>query len=193
MYNNVKNIIRSDVTPDMIGKPYLLAETSLRTTDWGVDFRFLSGSVSDKPNIEVEEIANDIYMVKNLLTQSQCEEIVGKANKLSMQFCCYSEERNNSRMVLFDEKFAHFLWNNISEKFVNELGSDQLHPFGFDAARGKWELSGVNQAMRLNRYSGKKKEFFGPHRDAPFCPNGDKRSLYTMLIYLNDDFCGGEM
>ena len=58
--------------------------------------------------------------------------------------------------------------------------------------RGEWKLSGINEAMRLNRYSAKNKERFGFHRDAPFCPNGDKRSLYTVLVYLNDDFREGE-
>ena len=193
MYNNVKNIRRKDVTPDMIGKPYLLADTSLRTTDWGEDFQFLDNYYNEKPQIAMNEITKDIYLVDNLLTQSQCASIISKAKKLDLQYCCYGEERNNSRLVLFDEKFADFLWDyNICEQLEKHIGDAEIHPFGFDAVRGKWELSGVNQAMRLNRYSGKKKEFFGPHRDAPFCPNGDKRSLYTMLIYLNDDFGGGE-
>ena len=79
MYNNVKNIITNDVTPDMIGKPYLLAETSLRTTDWGEDFQFLSENLSKNPDIDINEIAPDIYWVKNVLTSSQCEEIITKA------------------------------------------------------------------------------------------------------------------
>ena len=159
MYNNVKNIIRKDVTPDMIGKPYLLAKTSLRTTDWGEDFQFLEDD-SVKPQIEIDQIANDIYYVKNVLTKLQCDEIISKADKLNLQFCCYGEERNNSRLVLFDEKFADFLWRTISDQFKTHLCNvDDIHPFGFDAFRGKWDLSSVNQAMRLNRYSGKNKEF----------------------------------
>eukprot|EP00111_Clytia_hemisphaerica_P021206 TCONS_00062465-protein len=195
MYNNIKSIHHNNVFPDMIGKPYLLAETSLRTTDWGEHFQFLDNTELGNTvfnNTILDEIHPSVFSCKNLLSKSQCKKIITKAEKLNFQLCCYGEERNNSRLVLFDENFADFLWKNLSEQFVDKLGDNPVHPFGFDASRGNWKLSGINQAMRLNRYSGKNKEFFGPHRDAPFCPNGDKRSLYTMLIYLNDDFEGGQ-
>jgi hypothetical protein len=35
-------------------------------------------------------------------------------------------------------------------------------------------------------------DHFGVHRDAPYIPDADSRSLYTMMIYLNDEFLGGE-
>ena len=194
MYNNIKNIFHSNRSSDLVGKPYLLSKTSLRTTDWGKNFKFLNENVNEKPcNFEIEKIhGNGVYHIKNVLSASQCKHVIRKAEKLNLQFCCYGEKRNNSRLVLFDEAFANHLWDVISKPLKDVLGDQKIQPFGFDVARGEWNLSGVNEAMRLNRYSGKHKEHFGLHRDAPFCPNGDRRSLYTVLIYLNDDFRGGE-
>ena len=189
MYNNVKCTPKR-IASSMLGKPYLLAKTSLRTTDWGKEFHFLDNLPDEPPTISINTLEKDIYQVPNVFTAEQCKEMISKANGLNFQFCCYGEKRNNSR--LFDKVFAKYLWNVISEPLKNVLGDEKICPFGFDVTRGEWSLSGINEAMRLNRYSGKHKEHFGPHRDAPFCPNGDKRSLYTVLIYLNDDFLGGE-
>ena len=192
MYNNIKNIFNNSKSCDLVGKPYLLAKTSLRTTDWGKSFKFLN-NLEEPIDFEIKKIdEHGVYHIRNILSSSQCKHIIGKAEKLNLQFCCYGEERNNSRLVLFDKAFAKHLWNVISEPLKNVLGDEKICPFGFDVTRGEWSLSGINEAMRLNRYSGKHKEHFAPHRDAPFCPNGDKRSLYTVLIYLNDDFLGGE-
>ena len=191
MYNNVKCTPKR-ISMSMLGKPYLLAKTSLRTTDWGKDFCFLDELPKEQPNVSIKTLNKDIYQVPNVFHQEQCKEMIDKANVLNLQFCCYDNKRSNSRLVLFDEAFANHLWDVISKPLKDILGDQKIQPFGFDVVRGEWNLSGVNEAMRLNRYSGKHKEHFGLHRDAPFCPNGDRRSLYTVLIYLNDDFRGGE-
>jgi hypothetical protein len=47
-------------------------------------------------------------------------------------------------------------------------------------------MSGVNPAMRLNKY--KKRHFFAPHKDAQYAPSGDERSLFSLIIYLNDNY-----
>jgi hypothetical protein len=75
------------------------------------------------------------------------------------------------------------LFNKITDKEVS---------LGFDVTRGVWDVHGLNEAIRINKYSGERKGYFGPHKDAQFCPNGDERSIMTLLIYLNEDFKGGE-
>ena len=194
MYKNLKYIYKKKSSRDMVGKPQLLSRTSLRTIDWGKEFRFLNDTC-DKSKVQIEQFDSthkDIYHCSDLLSKEQCDQIISKADDLDFQFCSYGEERNNSRLVLFDEDFSNYIWESINKAFNEMLGDEKIQPFGFDVLKGTWKLCGVNEAMRLNRYSGESKEFFGPHRDAPFCPNGDKRSLYTILIYLNDDFRGGE-
>ncbi|CAF4922101.1 unnamed protein product, partial [Rotaria sp. Silwood1] len=62
-------------------------------------------------------------------------------------------------------------------------------PLGFNV-QGDWEMSGVNEAMRLNKY--RHDEYFAPHKDAQYAPNGDERSLLSLVIYLNDNYEKGE-
>jgi len=33
---------------------------------------------------------------------------------------------------------------------------------------------------------------FAPHRDGPWAPDVNEQSIYTLVLYLNDDFTGGE-
>lgn len=71
---------------------------------------------------------------------------------------------------------------------------DVFQPLGFAVSGGEWKLEGVNECMRVNSY--KEGGFFSCHKDAQYCPTGDKRSLFSCVIYLNDsgsgDFTGGE-
>jgi len=76
-------------------------------------------------------------------------------------------------------------------KQIYDENKFKIAPLGFDVIRGTWELSGVNEAFRFNSYESKLNEKFTV-RDAQFCPSGDLRSLLSLVIYLNDDFNGGE-
>jgi hypothetical protein len=44
--------------------------------------------------------------------------------------------------------------------------------------------------MRINKYN--EGEYFAPHKDAQYAPSGDERSLFSLLIYLTDDYEKGE-
>ena len=47
-----------------------------------------------------------------------------------------------------------------------------------------------NERLRFLRYY--KGEFFALHQDGMYMRNNGERSYVTVLIYLNDDFKGGE-
>ena len=64
-------------------------------------------------------------------------------------------------------------------------------PLGFDVSRGDWKLHSLNAGFRINKYTAEEKQFFSAHKDAQYCPNGDRRSLLTVLVYLNEEFEGG--
>ena len=49
---------------------------------------------------------------------------------------------------------------------------------------------GLNERFRCYRYEPGQR--FAPHRDGYFERNDRERSLLTFMIYLNDDFSGGE-
>lgn len=65
----------------------------------------------------------------------------------------------------------------------------EIKPYGFDN-QGIWSPDHVNPCIRFSKYP--VGGFFQSHRDGGFVINDDLRSVYTFMIYLNEDFTGGE-
>ena len=138
-----------------------------------------------------------VASIHNVLSQRQCNEII--ENSMQKEFGSMlgkynSCQRNNSRSLILDENLAANLWKDLEPEISAFMGENNLsfQPLGFDVSRGEWMLYGLNEAFRINQYSATGNQFFAIHRDAQYCPNGDRRSLLTLLVYLNDDFSGGE-
>ena len=185
---------------DFVGKPYLLSNKSLRTMDWSREFDLLdSYAAPAETQLQLQSIHINsqsdeyIFWADNLINKNQCGFIKEKCSAHQQQDIVYNGRRNSTRLIVFDDQFANYislcLLDHLRNHFVDEC---KIYPLGFDVLRGKWELSGVNKAIRFNSYEGSKKEKFEKHRDAQFCPSGDHRSFLSLVIYLNDDFEGGE-
>ena len=187
---------------DFIGKPYLISNKSLRTMDWSREFDLLDSCVAPvETHLRLESIHASsqsdeyIFWTDNLIDKNQCGFIKEKCSVHQQQDIVYNGRRNNTRLIVFDDQFANYLSLCLLDHLRNQLAKfhdDKIYPLGFDVLRGKWELNGVNKAIRFNSYDGSKKEKFEKHRDAQFCPSGDHRSFLSLVIYLNDDFEGGE-
>lgn len=54
---------------------------------------------------------------------------------------------------------------------------------------GVWKAVGVNDLFKFSKYE--KGEKFLPHIDNAYAPSATRRSIFTVIIYLNDDFTGG--
>ena len=52
-------------------------------------------------------------------------------------------------------------------------------------------VNSVNDAIRINCYNNIN-QFFDLHRDAQYCPNPYKRTLFSVIIYLNQNIKGGQ-
>src|SRR5205085_7229666 len=127
-----------------------------------------------------------------LLSGHECDEILANISpeKFENMSDKYDfQKRNNSRLVVMDDELAQILWQRLT--FINEIKKliSNTKPLGFNV-QGDWEMSGVNKAMRLNKY--RQDEHFAPHKDAQYAPNGDERSLLSLIIYLNDNYEKGE-
>lgn len=137
----------------------------------------------------------DDYMLielGTLLTPNECNEIIenlSRKNFEEMSNKYDSQTRNNSRLVIIDDQLGRTLWRRL--KFSNKLHKliENTKPLGFNV-QGEWKMNGINPAMRINKY--KKGHFFAPHKDAQYAPNGDERSLFSLIIYLNDSYKQGE-
>lgn len=83
--------------------------------------------------------------------------------------------RNNSRVNITDDSLCNKVWDAIKTHIPSKIGDD--HALFLD------------DTFRCYRYY--PGEFFGWHVDGSTRKNGN-RSKYTVLIYLNDDYVGGE-
>uniref|UniRef100_A0A6B2LBW9 F-box domain-containing protein n=1 Tax=Arcella intermedia TaxID=1963864 RepID=A0A6B2LBW9_9EUKA len=62
-------------------------------------------------------------------------------------------------------------------------------PFGYDNA-GKWIPIGINECLRFSRY--REGSYFKSHTDGHVALGEDHRSIFTIMVYMNDKFTGGK-
>ncbi|BCS83736.1 hypothetical protein QLL95_gp0387 [Cotonvirus japonicus] len=133
------------------------------------------------------ETNQDLFIINNLLTDQECDLIINNCqafhHSLEMEFL--SQDRDSKRLLNIDNQMAKIIFNRIKSI---DFGTN-LQPFGF-GAEGQWEISGVNPCFRHSFYEAPSIGFL-PHRDSAYIQDADNRSIYTLLIYLNDDFDGG--
>lgn len=161
-------------------------ESSLKTIDRTVTGSLLS-DVGDI-NVELKKISDkNIFTIDNLLTGDECNQIIENSNKYDFSTLdSYSKTvRDSTRLCIFDNKLSLALWNRIKD---NNFGENS--PFGF-SAKGKWEPAGINNCLRLSKYIGPSNGF-KYHFDSQYCYNFDTRSIFSLVIYLNDNFKDGQ-
>ena len=138
-----------------------------------------------------------ISEIENVLTNEECRDIIDNISHCNFQDMSNEydpeKERNNSRLLVLDNHLSKHLWDKVKDvlECVIQENCIMLCPLGFDVLRGKWEFCGLNKAIRVNKYSSDRNEYFAPHKDAQYCPSGDERSIFSLVIYLNEGFQGG--
>ena len=176
---------------------------SLKTTDHCIKRSLLPNSMSKVgttalPELTIFDNKQFLLRLSNVLSSNDCVEIIKHAEEFKFEDVSekyrFGQQRKSSRLLVLDTSLAENLWGKIHGLLYNEIidKNVSIRPLGFDVTRGVWDLHGLNEAIRINKYSGKTKGYFGPHKDAQFCPNGDERSIMTLLVYLNEDLKGGE-
>ena len=88
------------------------------------------------------------------------------------------EYRHNERVTFDDQNLANELFEKVKD-------DPQLHNPG-------WECIGLNERFKIYKYSGPD-QYFASHYDGSFerVPLFEQ-SWVTMLLYLNEDFEGGQ-
>jgi len=100
-----------------------------------------------------------------------------------------SHMRNNSRLIHFSNVLAAALWRRLAPHLMHK-DIYLIQPMGF-GAEGRWKPVGVNPCFRISRYC--EGEHFDWHRDGMYVNDDGECSIYSLIIYLNDDFEGGEL
>ena len=130
------------------------------------------------------EVAEDIFVLENLLSPEECEVLIYSSEELGFEEATIFDGRehrmlksvrNNLRLVSYDQEFANELWGKVKPYF-----SESIHTY---------KSCGLNERFRFYKYEVGHR--FRKHKDGAFVRSEGDRSIYTFMIYLNDDFEGG--
>lgn len=129
--------------------------------------------------------SEDVFTVLGLLTPEECSAYIEQSERQGYDAAPINtlfgpavvpEVRNNQRVMVDAPEVAEALWMRARE---------------FAPAKWEgWEVVGLNERLRLYRYD--VGQMFDWHRDGYFERPTGERSLFTFMIYLNEDFDGGE-
>jgi hypothetical protein len=170
---------------------------SLRTIDNLIVGSLLSEPINHEIGLcGIQNISNNIiYTIPNLLLESECHNIIKNINNSKNTFINIAgweaEKRESARMCILDNSISNIIWDRIKD--VIQFPAN-IQPYGF-LSQGVWKPIGINKCIRINRYVAANDILnigFIAHYDGQYTETVDKRSIYTVIIYLTDDFEGGE-
>lgn len=130
-------------------------------------------------------LQKEIYLIEDFLTSGDCQSLIAYSEE-----CGYEEAkvnldgkqvlmatvRNNERLLDSNSARAEGYWDHLRMFHPRELGNAQA--------------IGLNELFRFYKYTNKQR--FKKHRDGSYVRNDQEFSAYTFMIYLNDDYSGGE-
>lgn len=134
-----------------------------------------------------------VIEIPNVLTAAECERLIDLAEGgglAQQKYIDSSTAQARARGVLQDESWGPMIWSRISTMPISSIttraqGGDGIHPDVFEPTP-----VGVNSFVRVYRYDIGTR--FSPHEDAPFTAPDGSRSFLTALVYLNEEFKGGD-
>lgn len=168
--------------------------------------------------VHEERLARTAIVVRDLLSQEECDKLIafidsheketeevgstdGEEDKRRIMTAASSSptHRNNLRMCISSQSLSSTLLDRLRPVLTSidqhniTCTAENSHTFlnkGF-GMEGEWRVHSLNSCFRLCKYhSG---GHFGPHYDSDFVVDAMKRrSLKTFMVYLNDDYEGGE-
>ncbi|WP_291720287.1 2OG-Fe(II) oxygenase [Bernardetia sp.] len=137
-----------------------------------------------------------IWTIENFLTASECQELIIFSENKSYEEATVSLKsgakmmknvRNNERLIYEDEKLAIKYWERLKDfcpMYINDVVENEPQ---------QQKATGLNPRFRFYKYESNQR--FKKHIDGrvEIEKSGKKlESRITFLIYLNNDFEGGE-
>jgi hypothetical protein len=139
-------------------------------------------------------MSSSIVELAHVLSPEECAEEVARATGFgfaAQQFRGPDRVEVRNRAAIDDPTIAGRLWSKLSDRVppLAALYGDGLRPEPDVADLAGFFPSGLNERVRYLRYAGG--ERFAPHADISHS-RGMLRSFLTFILYLNDDFEGGQ-
>ncbi|MBJ6145975.1 2OG-Fe(II) oxygenase [Hymenobacter sp. BT559] len=130
------------------------------------------------------KLTDTIFTVEDFLTRQECLDMIVRSEGVGYELAqintssgsrVRTDIRNNSRAFYKSEELAQELWTKI-QPFV-------LTPLAASTAIGLNELFRFYRYQRGNQFKG--------HFDQSYIRNEREASYFTFMVYLNDNFQGG--
>ena len=135
--------------------------------------------------MQLTNLTDNIFTIDNFWTQRECEDFISKSEAIGYEPATIETEkgqkvveaiRNNNRVIYTDTHLANDIWR-------------QLEPFA-PKQIGNSKAVGLNELFRFYKYQAGQE--FKRHRDQSYIRSDIEASYYTFMIYLNDNYQGGE-
>ena len=136
--------------------------------------------------MNIKNLGANVCVVEGFLSDAECDEFIAKSNAMQYELAeiqtregsrVLEDVRNNDRVIFDDPALADFIFARAKAFLPPTLGDD-------------WYLSGLNERFRFYRY--KPGQYFKWHKDGFYCRSDAEVSQLTLMMYLNDDYKGGE-
>jgi len=130
-------------------------------------------------------LSNDTFLIENFWSEKKCDEFIRESEMRGYEAATIQTEtgprivdhiRNNNRVLYKDFDLAQELWEQLEPQAPKSVGDSVV--------------IGLNELFRFYKYQPGQQ--FRKHRDQSYIRNNQEASYYTFMIYLNDDFKGGE-
>lgn len=134
----------------------------------------------------MKTLSDNIFLQENFLNEIECQILIDRSDDIGYEyakvklgentFAELPQVRNNQRVIEMNFDLSEDLFTK----------SQALLPFKF----GLYNLKRLNEMFRFYKYETGQQ--FKIHQDESFERNKNECSFFTFIIYLNDDFKGGE-
>lgn len=131
------------------------------------------------------QVADGILVVEDFLTRQECLENIVLSEKVGYELAkvntasgskVRTDIRNNNRAFYKSEELAEKLWEKLQAFVPAQLGNSTA--------------IGLNELFRFYRYQ--RRHQFKGHFDESYIRNEREASYLTFMVYLNDNFQGGD-
>lgn len=145
----------------------------------------LLNNVTNDTMTEIDPDQPYILKIRNVLSPEECGRLITRIENLEPETATINtiagtlvnrEIRNNDRVIFDDVALAATVRDRLEGQVPDTIFASVL--------------VGANERFRCYRYQPGMR--FAPHADGAFHRNENEQSYYSCLIYLNEDFEGGE-
>eukprot|EP01116_Phalansterium_solitarium_P013387 TRINITY_DN30746_c0_g1_i1.p1 TRINITY_DN30746_c0_g1~~TRINITY_DN30746_c0_g1_i1.p1 ORF type:complete len:292 (+),score=62.25 TRINITY_DN30746_c0_g1_i1:295-1170(+) len=163
--------------------------------------------------VVLRQIVPNGFVLSNVFSPMECRFYIGEFDRRAAEgepeSLDWSRQQNGAqqtyrrvdRIAARSPEFAALLWRRIAphlpdlsvdvnDSVVAEAPVYAGGCFTRGMYRGRWQPLELNDLIRFCKYN--PGGLFGAHRDGIYIRSDTQRSMYTVMLYLNSDFEGGE-